>query len=484
MLNLFTFLFSRKGLILMISLIALVFIASLWNRFIQSDENWFGEQAYWLLHEGTVKLKSMPLVNNNDTIIYLYYKLFIYIGSGLIALFGFSIWPLKLFTFFTFIIFLFVFKKYLRLVKLDDNLTHWLLPVFFIVSTPLFLEQVIIFRPDVPLMLMGFSTFYFLQKYLRTDNIKYAFIAGLLAGTSFLIHLNGNVFAITGFIYLLSYKKFKGLIRFSIAAFLTGILYLHNLLSAEAIQGVIYEFQHIPNQSADFSNNIIVNRLLAIFSEQQRFFWSSRVMATSVLMIVSLLFFFKTINAKVPEMLRFFVIQILILNLFGGYVAERFLIYHLPYMAIIIAIAITQIINYKRKYLVLLFILVLIFQTTAIASSFNMVFNNNYNHKVLHNRVISHIPEGNRVLAPWNFIYNEIGNYQILSEKNIEYYNYKKVNSDELKIIIDSLRVNYIIFSDLFEGCTEVDFDSVKVNGLFNYSPIYLETDYVVLQRQ
>jgi hypothetical protein len=481
--KLFTILFTRKGIILMIGLLAVVFAASLWNRFIQSDENWFGEQAYWLLHEGVVKLKSMPLVNNVEIKIYLFYKLFIYIGSGLIWVFGFNIWPLKIFTFLTFITFLFVYKKYIRSTKLDDHFTHWLLPIFFIVTTPLLLEQVIIFRPDVPLLLMGFCSFYFLQKYLKSDNVKDAFIAGLFAGTSFLFHLNGNVFAITGFIYLLSYKKYKGLLRFSIAAFITGILYLHNLLSIEALQGAFYEFQHMSNQSADFSQNLFTNRLKAIFTEHQRFFWSSRVMATSIFMILSLLFFFKSINRKEPGLLRFFLIQIIVLNLFGGYVAERFLIYHFPYMAIIIALAVTQIINERRKYLALTFLLVLVFQISGIVSSFKMVFRNNYNHNKVHHEVISHIPQGSKVLAPWNFIYNEIGNYQIYSEKNIEYYNYQKVDSVELKSIINKLNSDYIIASDLILGLTQVDFDSVKVKGLFNYSPIYTESNYAVLKK-
>mgnify|MGYP001770431076 CR=1 FL=1 len=118
-------------------------------------------------------------------------------------------------------------------------------------------------------------------------------------------------------------------------------------------------------------------------------------------------------------------------------------------MAIIISLGVTQVIYENKTYLAFTFLLLFCLQITALTSSFKSVFRQNYNHSRVHHQIMSHIPKGSRVLAPWPFIYNEIGNYQIVSEKNIEYYNYQKVDSVELKSIIDKLDVEYIVANNL-----------------------------------
>jgi hypothetical protein len=481
--SIFSKLFSKTGLIALIGLLALVFIASLKNRFIQSDENWFGEQAYWLLHEGVIKLKSMPLVNQNATIMYGAFKLHVYTGSLLIWIFGWHIWPLKVFTFLVFLFFLNKYRKFIQQYFASHGPVFGMLSIFVLLSTPLVLEQSIVFRPDIALMAMGFGSFVFLYKALKENNENLVYWAGLLSGTAFLFHFNGNVFSVAGFVYLLSYRKYKAVLKFSVVAIIVSFLYFWDLLSVEKINCFISEFKNVTNESVQLKGNLVFIRLKAVLTEHQRFFWSYRVMATSALFLVSLLAFYKSLVKQMPEILRYLLILVICLNLFGAYVAERYLLYHLPYIAIIIAFSIQKIIEKRKVWLSGLFILLFMFQVFNLYASFKMVFRNNYNHSKVNHEIISHVPLGNRVLAPWDFVYNEIGNYQILSYKNIEYFNFKKVDSVELKSIIDTLNVNYIIVSRELEAISPIKLDSTKIHGIFDYHVIYAEPNYVVLKK-
>ncbi|MDX1629909.1 MAG: hypothetical protein R3345_14475, partial [Fulvivirga sp.] len=94
-----------KGLIVLSSL---VFFMSLINRYIQQDEPWFGEQAYWLVTEGNVKLKSMPGIFNWDTNMLIYHKLFVWAGAVIVATLGWNLYFFK-----SLVLLLFIFTGYL-----------------------------------------------------------------------------------------------------------------------------------------------------------------------------------------------------------------------------------------------------------------------------------------------------------------------------------------------------------------------------------
>lgn len=92
----FSILFSTKVLSLLIVVTLLAFIFSLWNRFIYIDDAFFGEQAYWQAKDGVVKVPSMLDFLGCEKQLFSYHKLNIFIGAGLIKIFGWSITPLNI----------------------------------------------------------------------------------------------------------------------------------------------------------------------------------------------------------------------------------------------------------------------------------------------------------------------------------------------------------------------------------------------------
>ena len=479
--NILKYIFAPKSLLVFLGLFSTAFILSLINRYVHTDENWFAEEAYYLLTEGVVRLKSMPLTLDFDNRVYVYYKLYIFIGSAIIWLFGWNLVPMKIFTLITYAGFLYVFYNFLKNNKATNK--NILLPLFFLITTPIMIDQTFIFRPEIPMLLLGFSSFVFLHKSITQNIDKYVFWAGVLAGTSFLVHPNGNVFAITGFIYLLSYRRYRALIKYSIVTFLVSILFFFDFLDPEVAKGFIFQLQNWPSNEYNSDTNFFVKRITGLLSEHQRFFWSLRVQSVSIFFFLSLLIFYKTLKKQIPEILRYLLILIITLNIFGGYLAEKYLIYYLPFIVIVISIGISQAIIRKKVWVSMLFVFVLAFHVYANTQMFKYQYRVNFDHKKEHNQIAINIPEGVSVLAPWEFIFNEIDSYKIYSYKNIEYYNFKKVTHEQLAELLDTLDIEYFIVTDRLPNYAQVNLNELKKDGFDNYANVFSNKKYLILKR-
>lgn len=481
----YSFLFSKRSLFLLLILFGVFYLATFINRFIQTDENWFGEEAYWLLNEGTVKLKTMPLTLNFEQRVFVYYKLFVFVGAALIKLFGWSVWPLKIFIFSLYILFLWLYRKWLsNQFKLDSWQT--LLAVFFIVTTPIMVEQTFIFRPEIPMMLLIFASFIFLHRGIKENSNFKSMYAGFFAGLSFLVHLNGNVVLITGFIFLLSYRKYKALIYYCIAAAPVCLVYFFDLTDATSLNAFVYQLKHWPIDDFKETHGVggfLFQKLTVLLSEHQRFFWSDRVYVLSLLFLFSLVFTFRRLKYRFSELLRYFLILIICLNLFGGFIAQRYLIYYFPFMAFIIAFSVHYHLTRPSKAFKWIVVVLLVLQTAFLAKYFKWVYSVNYNHAMVHSRILDAVPENARVLAPWEFIYNGIPNYQLYSYKNVEYYRMRKLSVEEFSEVVNKLRVDHIILSRDIYNLVQLDHKNVSKDGIFNYVPVFHNSGFVVLRK-
>ncbi len=481
----YSFLFSKRSLFLLLILFGVFYLATFINRFIQTDENWFGEEAYWLLTEGTVKLKTMPLTLSFDQRVFVYYKLFVFAGAALIKLFGWSVWPLKIFIFAIYIFFLWLYRKWLsNQFKFDSWQT--LLAVFFIVTTPIMVEQTFIFRPEIPMMLLIFVSFIFLYQGIKGNNHYKAMYAGFFAGLSFLVHLNGNVVLIAGFVFLLSYRKYKALVYYCIAAAPVCLVYFFDLTDAASLNAFVYQLKHWPIDDFKETHGVggfLFQKLTVLLSEHQRFFWSDRVYVLSLLFLFSMVFTFRQLKYWFPELLRYFLVLIICLNLFGGFIAQRYLIYYMPFMAFIIAFSVHYHLTRPSKAFKWIIVVLVVLQTGFLVKYFNWVYHVNYNHDMVHARVLEAVPEKGKTLAPWEFIYNGIPNYQLYSYKNVEYYRMRKLTVEEFSEVLEKLNVDHIIFSKELGDLVQFDPLNVSKDGIFNYVPVYRNSGFVVLRK-
>lgn len=474
-------LLSHKWLLVLLSIFTIAYLFTLFNKYIQNDEAWFGEEAYWLLKEGVVKMKTMPLSLNFHERVFMYYKLFIYFGVAIIWLFGWNLLPLKIFILLLYVVLVLLLYRFSKKQALFNQ--HPLLTTLLFVSTPLLIDISFMYRPEIPVVFFGFISFLFLHKSKKFNSPKQNIWSGIFAGLAFLTHPNGSAFVAAGFIFLASYKKIKPLLYYTIPAFIVSILFFFDFLDPEVAKGFISNFKNWPGKEIDPNANVFIQRLLQLLNEQQRFFWSIRVQSASVLFLLALIFAFKKLKTNIPETLRYLLILILCANILGGNFAERYLSYYLPFMAIITSVGIYHIAQTKKTWLSTIMLFAFLFHIYANYEMFNFIYNKRFNHKAEHQMLAGYISEQSRVLAPWDFIYNEIGKYEIYSYKNVEYYNYKKVSNSQFIAIVDTLMVDHVILTDRILGITQFNLDSIRTHGLNNFKPIYSDKKYIILKR-
>ena len=477
---------AGRGIKIVLIVLAAIYLVTMYNRYIQADENWFGEQAYWLLKEGKVKLKSIPLIFNWDTEFLVYHKLLVWFGAGIIKVFGWSVYPLKAFNLLCFIVCLLLIRKYLA----NESSAFKYLLMAIVLLTPLSLVKSFEFRPEVPVMMFGFASFLFLSKYLDSGRIIQICIAGLLAGLAFLVHLNGAIFCVTGVLVLLWYKKLKGAIVFSLIAIPVCFIYFLNLLEGDNFAQWAYNLKNWPshNFSRAVDQNILITIVDRIISEQKRFFWNGEVAGISVLFFASLILKGKYLWNNHRVLILYTTSQILLLALLGSHKAPRYLMFHVPFMALVIAYTIKNIAEQDKAWAKISILVLLLAQVVFLMVGAAHILRKNNPHASKHEEVLSHIPQGASLIGPWELIYNGLENHQIYSYRSYEYLEEKMpvpFTQEQVSAKIDSMQIEYIVIDeDMKTNDVYHWFPDWEISEKIPFKEYYRGEDYLILKKQ
>ncbi len=467
-------------------------VLSLPNRAIQSDENWFGEQAYWLAHEGVVKLKSIPDIFEWDTEMLVHHKLVTWTGAGIIKVFGWSLWPLRGLMLILVTTTLFLLYNVSRLkVGIDKNQT--IIALFLLLITPEFIDRIILFRPEIFVMFFGVSSFFCLLKIDKEKSFNYATLAGIFAGLAFLSHLNAVIFPVAGFILLATHKKWKPLIYFTLPCFLVCMIYTEGLWAAGKLEQYLFELKNWP--SHNFSEkvdggilNSIFNNIIGLLSEHKRYFWDQNVWVISGLFFLSLIGYFKKLRKQTPFLVDYVLLLMLFLGLLGGGHAPRYLMYLFPFMALVIAAAIQFSVKEDKTWKTIFLSSIITAQIVLLALNYNTIFKSKFDHQKWNNKVLENIERGTNIIGPWHLIYNNLAQYQIFNFKTFEYQEEKMDEPFTQQEILQKLaqrKIDYIILDKTMQHD--------KVFHWFNYWEIvdnpyftaYRKTeDYLILKRK
>ena len=429
--QIFSLVFSRKVVFAILLLTAIVTIASMWNRYFYIDDCWHGEEAYWLAEEGKVKTKTMEGILGFEESTMVYHKFNIILGAAVIKVFGWSAFNLKMFTFLVYLLLFYLLYSFLRVFsnKYPDK-DYFLFSTLLIFTSPLMIYLSFTFRPEILVMLFGFASYFSLEKFLSSDKKKWLILSGISGGLAFFTHLQGMIFPIAGFILLLYYRRFKGLVWFSIASVLSCMLYTFDLWQGNNFEVFVYQITNWPtlNLGQTYFDNSILNfvgkKFTNLLNEHQRFFWSEKVIAFSVMFIFSVIYKFRLLITQYNSLLIYTFTLIIALSLTGSHIAERFLIYYFPFMALIVAITLISLLNSTGHHFAKALFVILIFaQFGFSAYRFGDIFGLNADYPVMHREVLAAIPdEDPKVLAPDEFVFNEIENYRLLSYHALKYY--------------------------------------------------------------
>ncbi len=491
----FNFIFGKKIFYSLFFIFFILFIISLWNRYIQIDENFFGEQAYWLIHEGIVKIKSMPGILNFDKEMLLYHKLFVWIAALIILIFDWSVYPLKIFILIMFILFFYVYYQYYKSNKNKISYEQIVISSVIIILTPAVIMQAFIFRPEIFVMTIGFCSYFFLDKYLRNNKIKDILLGSIFAGIAFLITPNGLLFSVAGGILLLFNKKFKIIPLYGIIIFSISIIFFIDVFP-DKLDILIYQFKNYPTHNFDdnyMSNSIlnaVVLKILNLLNEHKRFFWSERVAITSFMFLFSLILFFKKLYKNHKSLIIYTISLIIALNVFGSHIAERYLIHYIPFMALIIAYGIVELKNrLKYHFVKIIFIISLFAAVYVTVLRYSIIYSWNKNYTEIHHKILNKIDDKNaNILVPWQFIYNEIDAYNLISYKAFEYREDKLENKwtqeEFLQIAAKELNIEYIVTDAVVRRKSNVNWFKNKTIGDNPYFVEFFTYDeYIIFKK-
>ncbi|MTI38031.1 ArnT family glycosyltransferase, partial [Fulvivirga lutimaris] len=397
-------------------LVIAVFVVSLYHRYIQQDEPWFGEQAYWLVKEGNVKIKSMPGIFDWTSNMIIYHKLVVWLGAAVVFLFGWSVYYFKLLILLFFSTTAYFIYRFLKVkMKTGDALAF--LAVILLFLTPELIHRGFIYRPEVMVMCFGFLSFYFIHDYKSAPRLM---LAGLFAGLAFLSHLNGMIFPVAGFIYLLIQKQWKPLMLFAPVAFVVSMIYTVGLWSQESIEIYMFQLKNWPTHQDTFSSkvdgnvfNTIVGHIQRILGEHKRYFWDQDVWGISGLFIISMLVSFRRSKKNYPALMTYTLILLISIAVLTSSHSPRYLVALMPFMVITIALTIFSIkdLKWKKKAVTALFSLMVTAQIVFACMAYSKIFRTNVDHVRKHSQTLAKMEKGKNILAPWSMIYNQIDEY-------------------------------------------------------------------------
>lgn len=336
-----------------IAFMLLLAIVAIFFHYPNLDEAIIGEWSYRIAKTGKASsflYEGLHLGYENQ--VFVYHKLFALVGAGVISIFGFNYYLLRLISVLFYAALILVIYKYLIKATSDTKQAiHVFLTAFFILGlNALVFNQAFVFRPESMMMFLGFCSFIFISRSLKGYK-NAAWIAGLLAGTAVFTHLNGVIFVGAGGLVLLIHKrKFEDLVKFALPATLVSLLFFFDINSSEKLHLFLYQWSHEPNLVGAEKNY-----LLKLIDENQRFFHSIPEILISLPFFVFSIAYRKKIASQYPGLLTFVFSAIVLFGMLSHGKTSKYLLLFFPYMAIIVAYGAVNLWNKgKKNHLILI----------------------------------------------------------------------------------------------------------------------------------
>lgn len=402
-----------RSLYLVMAAGLILLIAKIYFYTIPGDDPWFAEQAYWLAKDGVVRSEFFSTILHYGTQQFAYHKLHIWIAALAIKMFGLSFRVLNSITLSFFCVFLLVSRRYFYRFYGDKAKDYFLVFLAFILINSLMLEMVFYYRPEIGIMCFGFIEYLFIRKSLTNDRAAYAVSAGVFAGLCALMHLNGVIFIVAGFVLFLVNHKIKYAFWFSVAAGIVASLYFIDILPNHWASFWM-QFRHDPAIPAgEFSISTLAGRLL---SEYHRFFRHGFESGYSLLLLTVIVANYKFIWRE-PELrscLIYFIALSLTLAAISPGKKNYYLLLAMPYAGILISATLWQVFSriersWKDNILTGVSILYVVANVPHAQAMINDgrkdVVTPRENAEVM--RYFG-IHKGDKVLAPLSFVFNAV----------------------------------------------------------------------------
>ncbi len=458
-------------------IILILFIYSIWQRVPDIDDAWIGEHAYWMSQKGFVKSELMHGITLQQEKHLVHHKFFTLNGFAFIKAFGFSLYTLKSVSLFWVSIFLLSFFLYTR-KKIGRN-AAWF-GILLLAANALIFQYSFVYRPEILVMTLGFSSFIFLERYLENDKILNLVISGFLAGVATAGHLNGLIFVGAGVILLLWKRKPLASVIMGCASLLGIALYFYDFTEQHNVAFWFYQINDSPafHNSKAFPESI--GYLLKILREHMRFFHSPKEIVLSLLFIFSLILNFRKLWSNTIY-LHYIFLLVILLSLITVHSTSKYLLLYLPFIVLIIVKGLQyKYVEYRqqesvsrnqnRQWITFLAL-------TGLYLAVNMIYNvlisvEKFDPERNHVYTEKYFPfhESTSLLAPMTFIFNELPLYErIQGDLSIdEMYKSGAFNNKSFFDVVDTLKIDGMILTEEYFkkfGLNLVEANELKEEG-------------------
>lgn len=442
------YLFKGKNKWWLLLIASIIFIAYQLDNTPRIDDEYLGEQVYWLVHEGKVRSDLGYSDLGYNTYQSIYHKLFVYSGYILCTIFGWSLSTLHAVSFIYFLLFFVIFYFYIRSNYTSTNNYLFFTVVFLLLFNQDLLYAVGDFRPEIMLMALGFAAYALLERYLKADKISALILSAFCAGLCMFAHLNGVIFIIAGCLLLLLKKKWKAAIIYGAVATIAFSPYFIDTLYHADLTYFWHQFTHDPILHS--SETHWYSLLLKIVNEQSRFLFTEKQIILTASLIAVLSFSYKKIKQSHAMLLLYTLILILSLAMVCPSKSTKYMVLYLPFLYVILVEG-WQYIEasgikpkiYTIRFLLAAGILVSLFHSgrqikTNIANlrSGGIVSE----HKALANKINGNHKTIN-LLAPRLMVFNELGKFKCLQDIGL-------VAEENFRKCLSSSDIDYVIFSE------------------------------------
>ncbi len=419
---------NRKHLFLFLSGFAvLLFVYSLFYRIPHIDDAWLGEQVYWQTKLGYVKSELMHGITQQEDRLICHHKLLTLQGSAMAMLFGFSLFTVKSVALLYFLAFLGIFYWYFR--QRGYGRETFLIAFTVLLFNSLVFEFAFVYRPEIPLMTLGFLSYIFMERSLeqKKNSLLWATLAGLLAGLGFAVHLNGIIFLGAGFVVFLSMKKIRPAMLFALAAVPAMAVYFYDFTQQYNLDFFLYQIHESPSVERTSNLPFLLSNLVDLVDEHMRFFHSPKEI-TFYLLLISVLFFVRKQLNLSKIFIRYTILLIVFLAFFSIHKTTKYSIPYFPFLIIIISLGVSRVLpqldsdpksgpsqrNWlkgKAIIMALLFIYLITNTIYNVALSVKKVDIARDNREMVE-EFIQVTGQEITIIAPMAFIFNEIENFK------------------------------------------------------------------------
>lgn len=423
----------------------LLFIAFQIDLNPRTDDEYLGEQVYWLLNKGVVQSHLGYSHLGYDHYQSVYHKLYIYSGYLSCRLSGWSLFSLHAVSLLCFILFVVAWYLYTR-QDTDRNFSF-----FFVLIFMLFNQDILYaagsFRPEIMVMVLGFVSYMGLMNYARSRKRGFLIASALCAGLCMFAHLNGMIFIIAGCLFLSLQKMYKAALLYGLLAGFAFSPYFADVLYYADLNYFRKQFYSDPVLSAQLRH--WYDPLLRLFNEQSRFLFNEKLVIFTVTLLLILGFTRSRIKVARPGLLSYTLILVGSLALVCPSKSTKYTILYLPFLYMILAEGWLQLeaaVN-KTKVVSIRILLATAVLISIINSAQQIVSNvatlRSGGLITEHILLAGSIKEPHRtvaLLAPRVMVFNEVGKFKHLQDIGL-------IASENFKAYIRNPGVDYIIFS-------------------------------------